>query len=786
MQACTVTETNRSILQKAVVALLAAATFAFVLLLHGAVPFFATPAMSQALWVTGFAQSFANQSIFSIYATNFGVPAPAAIVFGLSGALPAAFLLRLGLHAADAYSLMIALWLAVAFAAAYALGRMAGCRPVLAILGAALWLSIPFVWAHALYSMLSVGIALLPFYFLAAWRLFIARPAARMPSAPAVALYVTAALIAVFTDGYTFVMFAAGASLLCLYLALAYPDLRKRTLTVGAPVHLVSLALAYGLYTSYVGKSDFEHMPLDFFRAWGVDLAYIAIPQRGMSWVLDHLGLSVARSDIVYFGDASVWRTTFYLALMLAGLFAWWQLRRRTRLATGLLLVASFGFYMALGPSLKINSTKSEDLQKNRPGQLSALMPAKYAVVPTGNAWLSQYVPGFRLMRASYRWTGLAIVGDWMLLMLLIGRSRHDKWAAAALAGLIGLNLPDLAVKWRGDENYRAMIFAVDDAFVAPLGKVVHRNELVTFLPYNNDFALNYVAAKLGIRTYNIGGDKNLAEAKKHWPDAIATFAPGRHGAEAIARFLLFVPGEAVVIPYFNPFHDDDFWSCVAGVEAPKAPFSGNSSVGRNMHSRPDCASAKRQEFAPLVDELKRTPYLDTVDANVFAAVRLRPEFSTAAAKAELRNEALGVIHYPIVVGPDAPGLDIVLAQGWHNVERAQVWSGKSATLTLPVPADCQPKACAAMLRFEVFGASERRPVPVTISADDGGTRWSRTIEATGGERFAVSVPLPGGAPLRRFEIVVPNARSPASMGFSVDGRTLGVALQRIDLVPGR
>lgn len=58
-----------------------------VAVVYGAVPFVALPTLGQALWVSSFAQSFANSGWPSIFAHNFGLPAPAPIAFGLSGAL---------------------------------------------------------------------------------------------------------------------------------------------------------------------------------------------------------------------------------------------------------------------------------------------------------------------------------------------------------------------------------------------------------------------------------------------------------------------------------------------------------------------------------------------------------------------------------------------------------------------------------------------------------------------------------------------------------------------------
>ena len=62
-------------------------------------------------------------------------------------------------------------------------------------------------------------------------------------------------------------------------------------------------------------------------------------------------------------------------------------------------MVATLGFKMAWGPSLKINSIKPEQMQINSPHQQSALMPAELAILRTGNAWVSESIPGFNVMR---------------------------------------------------------------------------------------------------------------------------------------------------------------------------------------------------------------------------------------------------------------------------------------------------------------------------------------------------------------------------------------------------
>ena len=109
-------------------AMLFAGALVLALILHGAVPFVALPTLGQAVWTTGFAQSFINDSLFSIHANNFGQPHPAAIAFGLAGAYPAGLFIAAGLHPVDAYSIMAAFWLTLAFFGAWQIGLMFGLR----------------------------------------------------------------------------------------------------------------------------------------------------------------------------------------------------------------------------------------------------------------------------------------------------------------------------------------------------------------------------------------------------------------------------------------------------------------------------------------------------------------------------------------------------------------------------------------------------------------------------------------------------------------------------------
>lgn len=143
-----------------------------ILAYQGAVPFVAVPTLGQALWLGGFAESLAREGLFSTHSIFIGYPSGAPLAFGLAGAWPMALLIRTGMDMANAYSLVCALWLALAYWGAIGLARLYVRSISLAASAAALWLCLPIIWGHAGYSMLSMAMALLPSYFLVGYRLF--------------------------------------------------------------------------------------------------------------------------------------------------------------------------------------------------------------------------------------------------------------------------------------------------------------------------------------------------------------------------------------------------------------------------------------------------------------------------------------------------------------------------------------------------------------------------------------------------------------------------------------
>jgi len=763
--------------------LLASFSVLLVVLVNGAMPFLMMPTLGQAVWSMGFSQSLANGSLFDLYAHDFGMPERAAIAFGLAGVWPASLLIRVGLHAADAYAAVVALWLGLAMFSAYKLARLNGCRRSVGLLAALTWTTMPIVWAHAGYSMLSIGIALLPFYFLCAFRLFVNEPAASGRRAD-VARYAAAAIIAIFMDGYTFMMFACGASILLLYAFIMRQDQRRMLARLAVPTHVLSFALAYFLFFIYLGKSSFEAHPIDFFRGWGLDLAFLAIPTSDVLWLADVVEVSAERSDKQYFGDASVWRTTFALPLLLLGIASWWQARNQARLATGVLLVALFGFYMALGPSLKINATKPQSVQTNAPAQATALMPAEYGVAPTGNAWISERLPGFNVMRASYRWSALGMFAMWLLVVIWLARTEARKrslWLSGVVAVIL-MNLPNLPYRIQEALDFRKMFLQIDHDMVTPLSRQIGPAETVAFVPWTNDFLANYVAPKAGFRTLNIGGDKNLQAAQAGWPaDLLQAGGELDAGKAQIAANLLKQGSASVlVLPYVHMLWSPHLWPCADQTIARLSERKKNE-----LRSIPGfiCPTARREQLQPVLSALRSLPFLEVTDSPLYAIARLRPGVAVGPTQTPAPGRAIADVSFPIETREAVKQAAQLLTQGWHKPEPQHTWSHGTAQLTIPVPPRCASAPCDAVLRFTAHAASPQRPVTVLFQGASKGQRWSRKVIAVSSETAVVSLPLFATNGVQEVVISVPQATSPKALNGSADGRILGIALQRIELV---
>lgn len=745
------------------------------LVLHGALPSLLMPTLLQAAWSVGFSQSFANQFLWSVYATNFGAPEPAAMAFGLPGAWLAGLYIRLGLPPPDAYSAMVASWMTLAMAAAYATARHYSVRPAHAVLAALSWMSMPVTWAHADYSMLSIGIALLPMYVLFTLKLLQqCAPADGEPRGNAnwwTLAYPVVCILAVFMDGYSFMFFASGSSLIAGWWWLkADPVGRKRLILVALPLHVFSLAAAYVLYVVFVGQSGFSAASLDFLRGWGADLTFFVRPTHGVHWLPDLLGWSMVRAERQHFGDASVWVTTFAIPVVLSGLWAAWRVNHTQTSVVGLLVVASFGFYMALGPSIKLNSVKPEGTSAER------LMPAEAALAPTGSAILSERLPGFNNMRASYRWTALGVFGAWSLLLLsLSARSPRNtrSLAAALLIGVTLFNVPNLQKKWSEDAKNRSIFLQIEADLVEKMRRTLRPKERVAFLPYRNDFLVNYLSARLDIVSFNIGGDKNLESARQHWPRWMAGFTLGEIDHDFAVRVALLLAekeADAVVLPYFDMQGTVRFW--------PKD------------HSF-------QQALEPVVAFFKKSPLFEVTNSGDYAVVRLKDEFREVAAhtlmEQVLRIQHTGLIDQRATASlADSMTTHSILVSGWSGAESWGRWSDSETAKVLLSSVPSTNRDIELVVRGRAFLVPkklDRRQINVFVDDRYIGQLNYLLPHDTRDSIKTITVPRelltsPSGEPKGLIWITFQfnESASPAQLGLSSDQRKIALGLSSLYL----
>lgn len=748
--------------------------WSLVLVIHGAVPYLLTPTMGQAVWSTGFSQSYANQSLWAIYATNFGAPEPAAIAFGLPGAWVTGLFLRLGLPPPDAYTAMVACWMTLAMVFAYALARQWAVKPGLAIWAAVCWMSMPIAWAHAGYSMLSIGIALLPMYFFFALKLFAQWADTEDRPEPNTTFwklfYPLVCILAVFMDGYTFMFFAVGASFLAAWWWWkASAAVRKQLALKALPLHVLSLVGAYLLYGAFVGKAGYTAAPLEVFRGYGADLTFFGIPTHGMHWLWDSLGWTELRTERRFYGDRSVWITTFSLPLILAAIWASRRVLGVHKLTGGLLLVTVFGFYMALGPSLKLNSVKvPEDTN-----QINRLMPADLALAPTGSGLLSEHLPGFNNMRASYRWTALGVFGAWSLLVLASSTSanrRASRTAVALFSVVIVCNLPNLPKAWAENRLHRSMFFQLETDLVDDMRQVLSPGQRVAFLPWRNDFLVNYLAARLDIVSFNIGGDKNLESAQRFWPKVLREFPGETYDplfASRVGRLLASKQADVVVLPYIDMLIAAHRW--------------------------PD-ESLHKAEVHSVVEFLQGTSLFEVTHRDRYVAVRIAPKYqdwSTADLLAKVHSTqcALAPCKEPVHSADNSSSMKVYLLDGWSSPEDWGQWSdGDSSSVLLDVGA-----SFAGDLELQINARGflvEHRLVNQQVGVYLGDRNLGRLdfVFPADAESSVKSVLIPetminrsmGGAAIVTFRYETPT--SPAALGISDDDRRLALGLIGLEL----
>lgn len=741
---------------------------AWVLVVNAVVPFLVVPTLAHVIWATSFAQSIANQNLLSLVSNNAGLPNGAPIAFGLPAVYPMAALIRAGIAAYDAYTLVFVAWFTGAYIGTRRFALRIGATPGTSTLLAVFWLTTPMVWAHGQYSMLALGFALLPTYLLATWNLLHRE---HLSNAVAIGLQFAAAVIAIFMDGYSFVMYAVGAVILYVWhwRALPMPTRRHPAATSGGLV--LAFGGAFVLYRAFVGASSFWVPPLELFRNFSVDVSFWLVPTQHVSWMADAAGLSEARDMRDWYGDASVWETTFILPMLLVAVVAVATTRRlpRALLLTCLVIVGA-GLYLSLGPSLRAWSPRpTRDADYNMPEALSR--------GPTGSAWFNQHIPALNNMRATYRWTVFAALGMWLVVAFCVGRyrdPRYQRWLVAAIVATMVVYIPVPSVRLHDAKVFRKMLRQLDKQTDTAYAGLFTPGERVVYLPHANDFLNAYLAARHQLRAYNVGGDKNVDLASPAWPQALEREPSGVVTPASMAdirELLLQGAADVVVLPYHIEPLAAYTWPC----PAQSLPLSDRLSI--QVPSAWECPPEVRTIRAPILQAARLDPDLVVAETPLLSTIRLRHPEARQAAYATLLQR---LYPYPITLSSPYEDVTWMFWEGWNNKEPDRIWSRRNAAFAVPVPADCHGR-CRIRLAVDAYGASRRHVRRVAVRSSDTGQVAS--LRARDRDLHFLELTLPSDRVVAQFEIQAPDAVSPYAMGESQDGRELGVAVLEIALL---
>lgn len=529
-----------------------------VLVVNRAVPFVTLAQQDFSLGWIGFAEDLATHSLLHPHATSMGYPAEVPLAFGLTAVIPMAILIRAGLNGPDAYVLVEAMVLLIAFLGARALARMLGAGWWLAAGSATLWLILPIVWVtSAQYMMVGWGFALLPGMFLAVVA-SLRRSVERRHPLPGIAALIGLPILSAFLDGYSFVMFAFGAWVLIFGALISQREYAR------SHAAFVALPFAAGCFLGYLAYSRYSSgLPqvvspsLDVFRAFGSDLLFVATPTQGVIWSWDALGVSTPRDAYSYWGDESIWSSSFSIVMLVGAVAAAiWAIPRR-RLALWLVCLMSVALYLALGPSLKINS--------QIPGAAgpSIALTADLATMPLGSSWIFDHVPGVESMRATYRWLALGMFGAWGLITIgLSAVTRRSRALGACLMVLLLLaHLPNVDSALSEGRQHLGVARQVDSELVPALRSTLNPGDRVIYAPAGNDFLVNYLAIATGTYAFNIGGDRHNVLARGGWSTKLGELSAvagasqsssATKDAQRIGAALRDGDVDAVVLPYFD------------------------------------------------------------------------------------------------------------------------------------------------------------------------------------------------------------------------------------------
>lgn len=447
---------------------------------------------------------------------------------------------------------------------AQAFFRAMGVSAALAVFGSILFLALPVVWAKNNYPLMLWGFALLPLLLwmqYKAWQL--------NSHLAAFVLLIVALTLGLFQEPYSLVMALTFGGWLALVKLTGKRSRGLRFALVRTGLWIVACLLAVFLYRLYVpGGADYQTMPLDFFRGQGIDLIALIARDPQLYWLGPFWGVG-RLSPVLFFTDGEMTAHSYLGLGFVLGLiiFLFSQAVWRSQRRMVLLLTLLGALVMALGPSLKVNSTADDRSPDDPITMQTYLMPAEAAVMDLPHQFVYE-LPPFNAMRSVSRW--YLLVALMLVTMLMLGvqsfQSRGPVQLVLAALLLLGVALehwPNTAHRMALSGIFGNLYRQIENDLVEELQQMLRPEERVVFVGgerLNNEFFSTFLCARVGCSTYNASTDKAFAIARASWPDDMRARLL-RPAAPAVRAELLQRENvDALVLTHFNLRWDSYSW----------------------------------------------------------------------------------------------------------------------------------------------------------------------------------------------------------------------------------
>jgi hypothetical protein len=312
---------------------------------------------------------------------------------------------------------------------------------------------------------------------------------------------------------------------------------------------------------------------IELFRAQGADVISFVVPRATMAWATLS-GFPSAWPPFEFFGDGTNVDTNYLGYSLLLGLVGcivavMWR-KADSRIIISLLVAGAMCAVLSLGPSLKIDSRRSSPKK-----EISQITFSDYHMKEADAVMSLPTEPLFSLypismMRGVYRWIiyfklVLIVAFGWFVSEL--SRRGHLRWAGAFTLVALVEAFPNYALEYRSGFKTYEKFSSVKESLIVPLSKVTLPGERVFFLSTSleNDYMASWIGPKLGVLSFNGGGDKSNWIATEHMPEVIKRLKRYDVRPEQEVRTLCLLALRSgiidkLIVPYFSLHWDSYSW----------------------------------------------------------------------------------------------------------------------------------------------------------------------------------------------------------------------------------